>query len=262
MQLTLRLSNYTKNCKWSRKEAWCRLVSPRLWLLEGAQRSWVQQLYLYTWILQSGCQRHKPKKRPSLPRQRPLQSSYRFPNADMRQFTRSRIQGRPGMAAKSRRGWWKNWNRALWVALGFGNSYQPMLKKNVKQRCQWLLSQTALQVLTGCSTWSKKCMARPKSISPWSTEKFLQTRSKHTTRREARAWLGGPNMNIGRSSWILRYGTPPPVVAFHGTFVIVRSTTLMTTHLFYIGTFVMTSKRQTNGTSKTAWSWTQRNIKL
>lgn len=29
MQLTLGLSNYTKNCKWSRKEAWCWLVSPR-----------------------------------------------------------------------------------------------------------------------------------------------------------------------------------------------------------------------------------------
>lgn len=37
------------------------------------------------------------------------------------------------MAAKSRRGWWKNWSRALRVALGFGNSYQLMLKKNVKQ---------------------------------------------------------------------------------------------------------------------------------
>ena len=134
MQLKLGLSNYTKNCKWSRKEAWCRLVSTRLWLLEGAQRSWVQPLYIYKWILQSSCQRHKPKKASVAPKAKALAEFLkRFPKANMRQFTRSRIQGLPGLAAKSRRGWWKNWGRALRVALLVGNSYQLKLTKNVKQ---------------------------------------------------------------------------------------------------------------------------------
>ena len=66
--------------------------------------------------------------------------------------------------------------------------------------------------------------------------------------RQGHGWMG-QTWNIGRNSCILRYGASTPVVAFHGTFIVVRSTTLMWTHLFYLSTFVMTSKRQTNGTS-------------
>lgn len=116
----------------------------------------------------------------------------RFPNADMRQFTRSRIQGRPEIAGKSRRGWWKNWDRALRVALLVGNSHQLMLTKNVKQPVPAVDFANSIACVDGLFNQEQNMHVTPTEYL--STENFLQTRSKHTTRRETKAWPGGPNM--------------------------------------------------------------------
>ena len=67
-----------------------------------------------------------------------------------------------------------------------------MLTKNVKQPVPAVDFANSIACVDGLFNQEQNMHVTPTEYL--STENFLQTRSKHTTRRETKAWPGGPNM--------------------------------------------------------------------
>ena len=126
----------------------------------------------------------------------------RFPNTDTRHFTTEVVfdethNGTGEVEYKAGLGWLqypeeideKNWSRALWVALGFGNfPYQLLMTRNVKKP----LPAVDFANSVSCKCWwavqpGAKSMSRPHS-----TGKLSQTRksSERQGKRQGHGWKG------------------------------------------------------------------------
>ena len=89
-----------------------------------------------------------------------------------------------------------NWGRSLRVALSFGNfPNQLMLTKNVKTPVPAVDFANSNASVSGLFKQKQNIYVTPTEyFTTKYREIFRNTKMKQTTEKEARAWLGGPNM--------------------------------------------------------------------